>query len=567
MTLPRLVSLVFFLMLGAAPGAAPAQQSPGTKDKPDSATSQGIFLVFPFENAGASPRLDWLGEGLEELTIQRLSAAGQQVYSHAGRVAELERYGLPSTAKFSHATMLRIGVDLDADYVVFGSFTSDGEKLAVQARILRVHPAALEPAVEETGPLASLMELHTRLVWKLLGGNDAKYAVTLANFVKVQRALRLDAFEHYIRGLLANDDDLRTRELREAVRLEPEWPAPSFALGQTAFSRRDCDGAVTWFSRIPSTNSRYVEAEFTVGVCRLLQGQPDKAEALFSALQDSLKDDLVSGADLPEILNNVALARARQGKLTSAIPSLRRATDLDPDEDDYPFNLGLLYLAAKNPASAAGAFREACDREPENPEDRALLIYALEKAGKNDEAEDERSIAAEALGPNGIPKVKPDDLEKLERVTDELDTTALQLELVSGHAAPTAQSETGPIAAAAFVRQGRQQLSAGKLDTAEAAYRSALNAVPDYSAAHRGLAEVYRRQGKLDDAVRELEAALARRDSAVDRTTLARIYLDQKKPDQARKELEQALKLAPNYTAAKQLLERLQPAKPEGTKP
>src|SRR5213075_2373936 len=70
------------------------------------AYQHGIYLVFPFENAGASPRLDWLGEGLEELTIQRLSGAGEQVYSHAGRLVELERYGLPRSSKLSRATML-----------------------------------------------------------------------------------------------------------------------------------------------------------------------------------------------------------------------------------------------------------------------------------------------------------------------------------------------------------------------------------------------------------------------------------------------------------------------------
>src|SRR5262245_31999461 len=77
--------------------------------------AQGIFLVFPFENDGATPRLDWLCEGLEELTIQRLSGAGQQVFTHAGRTSELDRYGLPPSARFSHATMLRIAADLDAD--------------------------------------------------------------------------------------------------------------------------------------------------------------------------------------------------------------------------------------------------------------------------------------------------------------------------------------------------------------------------------------------------------------------------------------------------------------------
>lgn len=565
MTSQRVVSPVVLVLLGLLSAASPlsARQSSTPGESAD-AVPQGIFLVFPFENSGANPSLDWLGEGLEELTIQRLSAAGQQVYSHAGRVAELDRYGLPGTAKFSHATMLRIGIDLDADYVIFGAFASDGKTLAVQARLLRVHPAGLERAVQESGPLTSLMELHERLVWKLLGQNDHKYKVTLASFTKDQRPLRLDAFEHYIRGLLASDDDVRTRELRDAVRLEPEWPAPSFALGQFAFSRRDCDSAVTWFSRIPSSNARYPEAEFTMGVCRLLQGQPDKAEGLFTALQDSLKDDMVSGADLPEILNNLAIARARQNKGAAAIPSLRRATELDPDEDDYPFNLGLLYLSAKDPASASEFFREACDREPENAEDRALLIYALEKAGKKEEADDERDIAAEALGPNGLPRIDAKDLEKLQRVTDELDTTALQLELVTGHVNAVAQNATGPGAAAAFVRLGRQQLSAGKLDTAEAAFRSALDAVADYSAAHRGLAEVFRRQGKADAAVQELQAALARRDSAVDRTMLARIYLDQKKTDEARAELERALKIAPNYATAKQMLSRLQPAKPGG---
>src|SRR5271155_5741182 len=107
------------------------------------ASQPGIYLVFPFENASASPRLDWLGEGLEELTIQRLSAAGQQVYSHAGRTGELERSGLPSAAKLSRATMLRIAQDLDADFVVFGRFTSDGQSLSVESQILRVNPARL----------------------------------------------------------------------------------------------------------------------------------------------------------------------------------------------------------------------------------------------------------------------------------------------------------------------------------------------------------------------------------------------------------------------------------------
>jgi Tfp pilus assembly protein PilF len=68
----------------------------------------------------------------------------------------------------------------------------------------------------------------------------------------------------------------------------------------------------------------------------------------------------------------------------------------------------------------------------------------------------------------------------------------------------------------------------------------------------------------LDDAVKELQASIAARDSAPVRTMLARIYLEQKKTDLARAEVQHALQLAPNYTEAKQLLEHLQSSKPNG---
>src|SRR5579863_9530897 len=110
-----LLAGIFFL-----PAMLPSRQGVSAPARAAAISAQGgVYLVFPFESAGASPRLDWIGEGLEELTIQKLSAAGQQVYSHAGRTAEMDRSGLPPTAKISRASMLRIAQNMDADYVVF----------------------------------------------------------------------------------------------------------------------------------------------------------------------------------------------------------------------------------------------------------------------------------------------------------------------------------------------------------------------------------------------------------------------------------------------------------------
>jgi tetratricopeptide (TPR) repeat protein len=561
--------------LHAQPSAAASRTSAAI------ASQQGVFLVFPFENSGASPRLDWLGEGLEELTIQYLSDSGAQVYSHAGRAGELERYGLPTSAKLSRATMLRIAQDLDADYVIFGSFGSSGTSLTIEARTLRVDPPALLTPVHESGPLTSLMDLHASVVWHLLSANDKAYPLSLKELAKLQRTLRLDAFEHFVRGLLATEDDSRLRELREAARLEPVWPDPAFALGETYAARGDCSSALPWFARVPKTHQRYFEAVFATGDCRLQLNQPDKAEESFTSLQNALRNHSdrgsaggngLSGADLPEILNNLGVALARQGKTPAAFVDLQRATELDPDEDDYPFNLGLLAFRANDYAAAAKSFREAVGREPDNPEDRALLIQSLEKAGNKAEAEEERVAVTEALGPNALPVVhvdaKSETQPRLDRIKTDLDITALRLEIQSSPYAVISASGSYagvPATPGTHVRQGRQELVAGRLEAAESEFHAVLAVDAGNASAHRGLAEVDRRRGKLDGAVQEFQASLATRDSAVVRTMLARVYLDQRKFDMARSEAQRALALAPNYADAKELLDHLQNAKPNGS--
>jgi tetratricopeptide (TPR) repeat protein len=368
----RTHSFLFTMLMGiclpvSAGRAAARQTNTSTAASSSTLPQEGVFLVFPFENVGAAPRLDWIGEGLEELTIQRLSAASQQVFSHAGRLNEMDRYGLPSSAKLSRATMLHIAQEMDADYIVFGNFTSDGKTLRVSARVLRVTPVALLPPIDESGPLSSLMELHSKLVWRMLGACDHGYALNLAEFSKQQQPLSLAAFEQYIRGLLANDDESRLRQLKEAARLEPDWPEPAFAIGEVYFQRNDCGAALPWYAKVPPSHARDVEAVFATGVCRLRLGQPDKAAQVFSALEENLRRSLVGGADLPEILNNLALARARQHDFQPALTALGRARDIDPDEDDYPFNLGLLALQQKDLPTAATHFAEAFEREPDNP--------------------------------------------------------------------------------------------------------------------------------------------------------------------------------------------------------
>src|SRR2546429_266619 len=150
-------------------------------------------------------------------------------------------------------------------------------------------PLALRAPIQESGPLESLMELHTRVLWRTLSSGTGHYALSLADFTKRQRPLRMDAFEQYARGLQAADPEAKLAHLHEAARLEPEWLDPIFALGEAYFSKKDYNAALAWFFKIPKTYDRYGEALFFSGVCRLQSNQADLAEQAFHTLQETLK--------------------------------------------------------------------------------------------------------------------------------------------------------------------------------------------------------------------------------------------------------------------------------------
>ena len=228
-------SILVFLLVTVAVFVSGAMTSPPALALPDGRAaamrsqingSSQIFLVFPFENPGRTARLDWLGEGLEELTIERMTAGGGRMFTHEERQAALEKSGLPASTRFSRATMLKIAEDMDADFIIFGRYVFDGKILKLTAHLLRVSPPGLFPTVEESGPLEGLMDMQQRLAWRLLRAADPAYVYSKQEFSKLQRPLRLDAFEHYVRGLLAGDDEQRIRSLREAARLDPDWVDP-----------------------------------------------------------------------------------------------------------------------------------------------------------------------------------------------------------------------------------------------------------------------------------------------------------------------------------------------------
>jgi tetratricopeptide (TPR) repeat protein len=338
--------------------------------------------------------LDWLDEGFAEITSERLEDRGLSVISREERLAVLEKIGLPDSARFSHATMVKIAAEADADEIIYGRFASDGKTVTLEAQVLHLNPPRLSEEFSQTSSMDDMLRAHARLSWALLcaitkrdcppeGANRDE-----STFSEPPPSLHMDALENFVHGLTGTDDEARLRVLRESARLEPAWDRPAYELGKIYFARHDCESALPWFSRVPPDRPDGPEASFDTGLCHLLRNDAARAEASFSGLMERARstDPKDRLPEMAEVHNNLGVARLRLSKISEAAAEFERATALDADEPGYWINLGIARLTEKQPPAAITAFEHARNLAPEDKDARALLISTLELVGRGSDA-------------------------------------------------------------------------------------------------------------------------------------------------------------------------------------
>jgi tetratricopeptide (TPR) repeat protein len=427
--------------------ARPGQSTKETRSSSAEARSESL-LIFPFENGSRMANLDWMGEGLSELTVERLEDREVNVLSREDRLATLERMGLPDSARFSHATMIKIAGEADADAVVYGRFQTDGKTATLEARVLHLNPPSLSPPLKETSSMQELLRAHARLTWQILCAIDRKQCPAQgatrdeSSFSDPPASLRLDALENFARGLTGSQDEERLRLLREAARLEPAWDRPAFELGQIYFKRRDCDSALVWYSRVPPNRPDGPVASFSTGVCHLARNDAGRADAAFSGLLERTRKPGEKGSlpELPEMHNNLGIAHLRLGKWNEAGTEFERASALDPEEADYWINMAIAKIIGKQAAAAVAPLEHARKIVPDDKGAKALLIATLESLGRNPEAAAIRAESTENVEKSAQPNLQDGNgLARLARVSRTLDRTLLR----QGGEAPEGQPPAG----------------------------------------------------------------------------------------------------------------------------
>jgi len=488
------------------------------------------LVILPFENGSKAPGIEWIGEAFPEVLGQRLASPGVFVVSREDRMYAVDRAGIPANVRPSRATLFRVAEQMDADYMVVGSYNFDGQSFSAAAQIVDLKALKMSPEVKESGPLVKLLDVENALAWDLSRQLDPQFSVPRDRFIAAWPAIRLDAFENYIRGVTAMSRTDKLKYFREAVRLNPAYTQAMLQLGRLYFAGREYESAASWFSRVPRTDSSAGEAAFFEGLSRYYLGDFARAQQNFAFVAQRLP--------LTEVNNNLGVVAARTGNRKAA-EYFMKAVQADPNDADYRFNLALALYRAGDMNGAARELREEMRLKPSDNEAKQLL--------------DNVNLAATNKLPATTQQAQVKlPLERIKRNYDENSFRQLAQEIENAKEMRLANADP-KTHAAAHADRGRELLAQNFYSEAEKEFREALSIDATNASAHAGLAQVLENNNDANGAREEAQKSLALQQNAAAYLVLANLDLKDNKPDAASENVGRALRLEPNNQAAKSL--------------
>ena len=500
---------------------------------PEATPGGRVVLVLPFENRSGNPSLSWIGDSFPDTLDRRLNSAGFLTISRDDRAYAYEHLGLPEGFRPSRATSIRVAQQLDANYVIVGSFTVAANRISVHAQVLSIDALRLSPALDDSADLNRLFDAENAIAWKVARTIEPNFSVAESTFLAAPGAVPLPAFEDYIRGANAASPAERLQRLKAAVAVAPEYPVALLALGKEQYAERDFPAAAATLSKVPPASPLALEANFYLGLSRFNAANYSGAETAFAFVGQHLP--------LPEVVNNEAVAQSRQDK--DAVGLFERATTADPSDEDYHYNLA---IALFRQGDTSGALHEA---------EAALKLKPKDNEAIQLEAHLRSAAPGTKLSPDTAAGFSP--VERIRRTYSETSyrQAAFQLEQME-----TARLVTLPLnkRATEYNLLGEQALAQGLLPEAERHFRSALNADPKNAAAYAGLAAVRAASGNETEARSQALASLKLQPNAAALLVLARLDLAKNTLPIAADEVSQALHLDPGNADAKLLQQTLQ---------
>jgi DNA-binding winged helix-turn-helix (wHTH) protein/tetratricopeptide (TPR) repeat protein len=352
------------------------------------------IAVLPFKHIGAQAGEDYLGIGLCDTLVTRLSRVPRFAVRPTSSVV---LYG------DGRVEPLAAGRELKVDYVVDGRIRRAGETLRVNVQLLRISEEVICWAGQFDEKVTDVLQLEDSIAEQV--------AIALVPQMTADERKRLakrgtdnpEAFEAYLRGRfhfnsLTEDGFAKALAAYErAIQLDP-----SYALAHTGIA--DYYYFLAVWGVMPSDKCL---AACEAAARRAVEIDPDLAEA-HAALGFALSGRFKWAEGERHVLRalelspNSALAHLRygnhlvqQGFVEEALQQARRSIELDPLSPIYQFSLGWGLYFARRFDECLEQYQSMIAEHPLNPMAYFGLAWVARHVGRHDEALDAMKRAEE----------------------------------------------------------------------------------------------------------------------------------------------------------------------------
>jgi TolB-like protein/tetratricopeptide (TPR) repeat protein len=302
---------------------------PAVTPKSSAAAGPRAMAVLPFKNIGGDPELGYLGVGLADAVITRLSSSPDLIVRATSSIAPYQNQAVDPR---------RVGVELDVSAVLDASFQKIGDRFRATARLIETSTGRSLWAGKVDLKFEDIFEVQDQVAHGIAEGMTARLEESTGSKPKPRYTPSSEAYDKLMRGQDAFreaniDGFLRAVQLfEEAVRLDPEYGEAWAHFGATCHAMVDSgfDPDPSWLSKADHALARAREldplnpmARFATAAFRLTRGAKRDA-------YESLTEAMVLAPNHSMIYHYFAYLFRLCDMLEEGAAASRRAQELNP---------------------------------------------------------------------------------------------------------------------------------------------------------------------------------------------------------------------------------------------
>ncbi len=334
------------------------------------------IAVLPFKTLDASDSDDYLGLGMADTLITKLSSLSQ---INIRPTSAVRKYAA------QEQNSLAAGREQKVDAVLEGSIQRSGDKLRVTVRLLSVGDGSPLWAYQCDEVCTDLFALQDAISEQVAGALMLKLTGQEKARLTKRHTESIEAYQAYLKGRYfwnkrtPEDFKKAAEQFRQAIAIDPNYALGYAGLADCYFFNGEAAKTVAALSKALELDDTLVEALTTQAYYLSVRWDWERAERLF-------KRAIELNPNYPPAHHWYAFHLTALGRFPEAIEEINRAKEIDPLSLIINTDVGQILYFSRQYDQAIEAYRKALEMQPNFSVARWRLGEAYEQKGMVEEA-------------------------------------------------------------------------------------------------------------------------------------------------------------------------------------